>query len=107
MLIAAAVPSNLLISALVVAILFGLGRVIIQRVAYAEANPWLVRILTIALVLHLLAAPAQIFVVDHFYHGIADWTRYVGQGARSRGTFASSTSPRLAQMSARSSTTVQ
>jgi hypothetical protein len=81
MLIAAGVSSNVLISVLVAGILFGLGRVIIQRVAYAEANPWLVRILTMGLVLHLLAAPAQIFVVDHFYHGIADWTRYVGQGA--------------------------
>jgi hypothetical protein len=81
MLIAAAVSSNLLVSVLVAAILFGLGRVIIQRVAFAEANPWLVRILTMSLVLHLLAAPAQVFVVEHFYHGIADWTRYVGQGA--------------------------
>jgi len=87
MLIAAAVSSNLLISVLVAAILFGLGRVIIQRVAYAEANPWLVRILTISLVLHLLAAPAQIFTVDHFYHGISDWTRYVGQGATLSGNF--------------------
>src|ERR1700722_1706050 len=81
MLIATGVSSNVLVSVLVAAILFGLGRVIIQRVGYAEGNPWLVRILTISLVLHLLAAPAQIFVVDHFYHGIADWTRYVGQGA--------------------------
>ena len=37
---------------------FGLGRVVIQRVAFAEGNPWLVRILTISLVLHLLAAPS-------------------------------------------------
>ena len=81
MLIAAEVPSNLLVAAIVAALLFGLGRIIIQRVAYAEANPWLVRVLTFSLVLHLLAAPSQIFVVDHVYHGIADWTRYLDEGA--------------------------
>ena len=82
MLVAAQVGSQPLVALLVAVVLFGLGRVIIQRVAYAEANPWLVRVLTISLVLHLLAAPGQIFVVDHFYHGIADWTRYVTQGAQ-------------------------
>ncbi len=34
----------------------------------------------ISLALHLLAVPAQIWVVDHFYGGIADWNRYVAQG---------------------------
>src|SRR5271166_5672577 len=62
-------------------VLFGIGRVIVLRVAHAEQNPWLVRVLTIALVVHLLAAPAQIWVVDHIYHGIADWTRYTHVGA--------------------------
>ncbi len=81
MLIAAAIPSNPFVALLVAAVLFGLGRLIIVRVAYAEGNPWLLRLLTISLVLHLLAAPGQIFVVDHFYHGIADWNRYVHQGA--------------------------
>jgi hypothetical protein len=81
MLLAAEIPSEPIVAALVAVILFMLGRLIIKRVAYAEANPWLVRILTFSLVLHLLAAPAQIFVVQHFYHGIADWNRYVHQGA--------------------------
>ncbi len=81
MLIAAQIPSEPFVALLVAAILFGLGRLIIKRVAHAEANPWLVRVLTISLVLHLLAAPSQIYVVDHFYHGIADWNRYVHQGA--------------------------
>ncbi len=61
--------------------LFGLGRVIILRVASAEKDPWLVKVLTLALILHLLCAPLQVFVVDHLYHGIADWTRYTHQGA--------------------------
>ncbi len=82
MLVAAQVSSQPVVALVVAVVLFGLGRVVIQRVAYAEGNPWLVRILTISLVLHLLAAPGQIFVVDHFYHGIADWTRYVTQGAQ-------------------------
>jgi hypothetical protein len=75
------------VAAVVAAILFGLGRLVIRRVAYAEANPWLIRILTFSLVLHLLAAPGQIFVVDHFYHGVADWNRYVHQGASLSGNF--------------------
>jgi hypothetical protein len=80
MLVAAATSSPLAI--LVVAVLLlAVGRVIIIRVASAEAKPWLVGILTISLVLHLLASPAQIFVVDHFYHGVADWLRYDHQGS--------------------------
>jgi hypothetical protein len=80
-LIAAAIPSEPFVAVVVAVILFALGRLVIQRVAIAEANPWLVRVMTFSLVLHLLAAPSQIFVVDHFYHGIADWNRYVHQGA--------------------------
>ena len=30
--------------------------------------------------MHLLCAPAEIFVVDHIYHGVADYNRYVFQG---------------------------
>ncbi len=82
MLIAAeGVPSQPIVALIVAAALFALGRLIIKRVAYAEANPWLLRVLTVSLVLHLLAAPSQIFVVNHFYHGISDWNRYVHQGA--------------------------
>ncbi len=81
MLIAAQVATNPIVALFVAVILFGLGRMIIQRVALAEANPWLVRVMTAGLVLHLLAAPTQIFVVDHFYGGIADWIRYTHQGS--------------------------
>ncbi len=66
---------------MVAVILFGLGRLSSSGWPIAEANPWLVQVMTFSLMLHLLAAPAQIFVVDHFYHGIADWNRYVHQGA--------------------------
>jgi hypothetical protein len=78
---AATLSSNPAVSLLVAIVLFVLGRRIIRLVARAEDNPWLVGILTWSLVLHLLAAPAQIFVVEHVYHGIADWQRYTHQGA--------------------------
>ena len=81
MLVAAEIPTQPFFAVLVAVILFGLGRVIIKRVAFAEGNPWLINIMTIGLVLHLVAAPTQIFVVEHVYGGIADWTRYTHQGA--------------------------
>jgi hypothetical protein len=77
----AEIGSNPITAVLVAVILFALGRVIINRVAFAEAYPWLIKVMTVSLILHLLAAPAQIFVTQHFYHGISDWTRYTHQGA--------------------------
>jgi hypothetical protein len=74
-------PSNPITAVVIALLLFGVSRPIIHRVARAEGSPWLVRILTISLILHLLAAPAQIFVVDHFYKGVADWLRYDNQGS--------------------------
>jgi len=76
----AAEASDPIVGVIVVVVLFAITRPIITRVAAAEAKPWLVGILTASLALHLLCAPAQIFVVDHFYHGIADWIRYDTQG---------------------------
>ena len=73
--------SNPLVSIIVVLVLCAVSRLIIQRISVAEANPWLVRILWASLILHLLAAPTQVYVVHHFYHGIADWKRYDTQGA--------------------------
>jgi len=66
---------------IVAVVLFVVSRPIIQRVALAEAKPWLVRIMTVSLILHLLAAPAQVYVVNHFYGGIADFIRYDNKGA--------------------------
>ncbi len=81
MLLAAQIATEPIVALVVAAALFGLGRMVIHRVAFAEANPWLVRILTASLILHLLAAPTQIYVVDHVYNGIADWNRYTHTGA--------------------------
>lgn len=80
-LIGALLYSNPFAALVVGALLVALGRPIIVRVAAAERKPWLVRILTISLLLHLLAGPAQIFVIDHFYKGVADWNRYVTRGS--------------------------
>ena len=87
MLTAVAFPSNPIAAAVVAVLIVLVSRPIISRVAVAEGKPWLVRIMTISLVLHLLAAPAQILVVDHFYHGIADWIRYDSQGSSLAGGF--------------------
>ncbi len=81
MLVAAGLPSSPLPALVVAALLFAVGRLVITRVAYSEGNPWLLKVLMISLILHLLAAPGQVYVVNHFYHGIADWNRYVHQGA--------------------------
>jgi hypothetical protein len=82
MLVAAATsPSNPLTAIVVAVLLVAVSRLIIVRVASAEGKSWLVPILTVSLILHLLASPAQIFVVDHFYHGTADWLRYDHQGS--------------------------
>jgi hypothetical protein len=74
------VPSNVPVALLVAVIIVLVSRPIIVRVAKAEGKQWLIGVMTASLILHLLAAPAQIYVVDHFYHGIADWLRYDGQG---------------------------
>ncbi len=71
----------LFISILIAAGLFALGRVIIRRIAPLESDPWLYKALTVCLVLHLIGAPVQIWVVDHLYGGIADYNRYDSQGA--------------------------
>jgi hypothetical protein len=76
-------PSSQPILALLIAVaLFAIGRVIIRRATKAEGgDPWLAKALTVCLILHLIAAPSQIWVVDHLYGGIADYTRYDSQGA--------------------------
>lgn len=76
-------PSSQPILALLIAVaLFALGRIIIRRITKAEGgDPWVAKALLACLILHLLAAPMQIWVVDHLYGGIADYTRYDSQGA--------------------------
>ncbi len=75
------IGSNLIVALAIAGILFAVSRPIIRRISYAERNPWLAKVLTVSLLLHLLAAPLQIWVVDHLYGGIADWTQYLNRGA--------------------------
>jgi hypothetical protein len=65
----------------VIATLF-VGRRVARHVARIESDPKLANLLTFSLVLHLLCAPAQIFIVDHVYKGVADFNRYVFEGTR-------------------------
>jgi hypothetical protein len=75
------VTSQPITACLIAVVLFAIGRAIIRRVTEAEGDPWLAKALTICLLLHLICAPLQIWVVDHLYQGIADYNRYDGQGA--------------------------
>jgi hypothetical protein len=71
-------PAGIVIVALV---LTGVSLPIARRVSRIEADPRLVTLLMIGLFLHFLAGPAQIFVDNHAYHGVADFSGYVHQGA--------------------------
>jgi hypothetical protein len=76
------IPTNPIAALGIAIVLFAIGRVVIRRITEAEGgDPWLAKALTICLLLHLIAAPLQIWVVDHLYGGIADYTRYDSQGA--------------------------
>lgn len=75
------VPSQPIVAFLIGVVLFVIGMIVIRRIAEAEGDPWLARALTVCLLLHLICAPLQIWVVDHLYQGISDYTRYDSQGA--------------------------
>jgi hypothetical protein len=57
------------------------GYLVVNRVARNDPYDKLRKVLRASLILHLACAPLQILVVDHFYHGVADWLRYTHQGA--------------------------
>ncbi len=78
----------IVVVALAIALFFLGRRVIIPRIVNAEGgDPWLSKALTACLVCHLLAAPLEIWVVNHLYGGIADYTRYTYRGAALAGPF--------------------
>ncbi len=80
-LLAVTTPSEPAVALLIAGLLFLATRPIIRSVARGADEVWLRRILTASLVLHFVAVPMQIWVVDHFYNGIADWLRYDNQGS--------------------------
>jgi hypothetical protein len=75
------VPSQPLIAVPLAVLLTFLTLPIAKRVARTEKDPSLVGFLMWACVIHLLFAPIQIWVVNHYYHGITDYNRYIDQGA--------------------------
>ncbi len=79
--------SQPIVSFAIAGVLFAIGRVIIRRTAEAEGDPWLAKALTVCLILHLISAPLQIWVVDHLYGGVADYNRYDSQGVLLAGGF--------------------
>jgi len=62
-------------------ILIGVSVPITRRLARSEQDPRLVPLVMAALVLHFFGGAAQIFVDNHVYHGVADFSGYVHQGA--------------------------
>jgi len=74
-------PSQPIVAVLVAGVLFAIGMLIIRRIVESEGDEWLAKALMICLLIHLICAPLQIWIVDHLYGGIADYTRYDSQGA--------------------------
>jgi hypothetical protein len=84
------IGSNPIVVVVLAIALFLLGRrVVIPRVVEAEGGDkvWLSKALTACLVCHLMAAPLEIWVVNHLYGGLADYTRYIYRGAALAGPF--------------------
>lgn len=79
--LADSVSTQPVLAAFVAIVLVGVSLPIIRRQARRDNTRHLYRIMAWSLALHLLMAPVQIFVVDHVYHGITDYTRYVDQGS--------------------------
>ena len=82
------VGSNPIGAIIVAIILYVLGLLVVRRVTEAEGgDQWLRKALTVCLILHLVAAPLQIWLVNHLYGGVADYNRYDHQGAILAGGF--------------------
>jgi hypothetical protein len=75
------IGSNLPVAFVVAVLLAWLGVLIAKRVARSDSYGALGKVMTASVFLHLICAPLQIFVVDHFYNGVADWLRYDHQGS--------------------------
>lgn len=53
---------------------------IARSVARSERDPRLEKLLMYGVTLHLLYAPLSTWVIDHYYGGITDYHKYIGQG---------------------------
>ena len=75
------VGTDIPVALIVAALLAWFGVLIAKKVARSDGSEALKKVMVASVLLHLVCAPFQIFVVDHFYGGIADWLRYDHQGA--------------------------
>jgi len=71
----------MLVAWVVAAFLIAVTVPIASKVAAAEGDPRLARLLMWAAVVHIAFAPISIYVVDHYYRGLTDYNHYIGQGA--------------------------
>jgi len=76
------VHSNKPIDFLVAIVLIVITIPIARKVSETERDQKLYGLLMAAMVTHILFTIASLYVVNHVYHGITDYTRYVSQGAQ-------------------------
>ncbi|HEY5023396.1 MAG TPA: hypothetical protein VII76_00325 [Acidimicrobiales bacterium] len=79
--LAARLHSNAPLALLVALLLLLVSIPICRNIAARERDPRLYRLLVAAVVTHLVFSSVQLWVVDHIYHGVTDYTRYINQGA--------------------------
>jgi len=75
------VHSNKPIDFLVAIVLIVISVPICRKVSDIEKDEGLNGLLMVAMVTHLVFTIVSLYVVNHVYHGITDYTRYVNQGA--------------------------
>ncbi len=76
------VRSNKPIDFLVAIVLIVITIPIARKVSDTERDEKLYGLLMAAMVTHILFTIASLCVVDHIYHGVTDYTRYISQGAQ-------------------------
>ncbi len=75
------IGSDIAVALPLAALLAWFGVLIAKKVARGDSYHALASVMIASVLLHLVCAPLQIFVVDHFYGGVADWLRYDHQGS--------------------------
>jgi hypothetical protein len=75
------IHSNPLVALPLAVVLALFTRPIARRLATRERDERLYGLIMAAAITHLLFSSVQVWVVDHIYHGVTDYTRYIKQGA--------------------------
>ena len=76
------IRSNPLVAFPIAVLLAFLSAPIARRVATREGDQRLYHLIIAAAITHLVFSSVQLWVVDHIYHGITDYNRYINQGAK-------------------------